>query len=838
MTPEGAEVSPARPILLGTVSPARPIQALRGGKGRVEFRNVEQRINRLDEQFDRVTASFGDEIILATSLQAADPQLVLVFEALDEQINLANVAQALGIEVLLETEGAVEQNEDFVLTAERPKSPLIGSCLHAICLNQEAFDRLLALWAAWKRNRRVPSGYAPMRELFLHLQDVRPWGPQDRLKLIDWDEHFAEQIVNGLHAVEVELWYRRSESARSNAQRVVTALIQRAGGDVLTTAVIDQIGYHALKCRVPTDVLLALAQRRFDDVQLVRSANVMYLRITGQAAPMEGPDSDSDAVVDAPLPQLPAVACLLDGLPTTNHPLLTGRVEILDPDDLERHYTATDRKHGTWMASVAVWGDRSGDEQSSPHRVLVRPILAPSVETYDRTEELPSTELVPDLMWRVFRDLFDSQPPTDPIAPRIAIINLSVGDPTSPFESVISSWARMIDWLSYEYGVLIVVAAGNHTDLPLHGLDSHALSAMTGDDRRQAVLRSQNVARYQRRLLSPAEAVNVLTVGAIHADMSGAQTVGYVVDPSDGLPSVSPITALGGGYRRSVKPELAANGGRVNYRQPAMPAPAIKFVPASPLGPGIKVASAGSQRETFTTGTSPAAALVTHQAVRLYDLLDQLTEGKELAPRQRAAAIKALLVHGAGSLEGFSTEELPLDCAVGNGVLLRDLSEGCASNEAVILFIGTIGARQEQDLALPLPDGLSSREVKRIEATLAWLSPVNWRHRQYRRANLSFVKPAGAIPNLGSSQGISSDAATRGATTVQHQVWETTKAFASGRGSDVTVRVKCHEQAGGLDGRTIDYAAALSLWVAPTVNVDVYNQVREQVRPRLQLRPD
>jgi hypothetical protein len=838
MTPDGSSASQARPVLFGAVSSARSIARRRGGGGRVDFRNVEQRIARLDTRFDEVMASFGQEVQLAASLQAADPQLVLVFEALDEQIDLAQAARSLGMEVLFETEDAVEQSEEFVLTAAKPRSPLIGSCLHAICLNQAAFNRLRNLWTNWKRDRRVPQGYTPIRELFSHLRDVRPWGPQDRLKLIDWEQYFEGQITDRPHAIEVELWYRGTDRARAEAQRATTVLIERAGGQILTSADIQQIGYHAIKCTVPTDTLISLVRGRFEDVQLVRSSNVMYLRITGQTVPLEGNEVEHGVLVNSEPPQLPPIACLLDGVPAVNQPLLAGRVEIFDPDDLQSDYTVEDRKHGTWMASVVVWGDRSGSQQSSQRKVLVRPILAPSVETANRVEELPPVELVPDLMWRVFRELFESREGAEPVAPQIAIVNLSVGDPASPFESLLSSWARMMDWLSYKYGVLVIIAAGNHGQLSLDSLDSHTFANLVGDDRRQALLRSQNRVRHSRRLLAPAEAINALAIGAVHADMSEVQPVGYVLDPTDGLPSISPITALGTGYRRSVKPDVAANGGRVLSRQSESPEPSITFSMGLTRGPGIKVASVTAGRETFIAGTSPAAALVTRQATRLYDLVEQITDGVALTRRQRAVAIKALLIHGSGHLDDFGTRELPLECAFENGVLRRDLSEGCASNEAVVLFIGTIGATQEQDLLLPLPDGLTTREVKRIEATLAWLSPVNWRHRQYRRANLTLVKPAGAIPALGTAVGLSTDTVTRGATTVQHQVWETRSAFAAGKGSTINVRIKCYEQAGGLAGETIDYAAALSLWVAPTVNVDVYSQVRDQIRPRIQVMPE
>ncbi|MGH3830882.1 MAG: hypothetical protein ACRDRS_10615 [Pseudonocardiaceae bacterium] len=106
-------------------------------------------------------AAFQTQVQLAESIYTADPQLVLVFEALDEQIDLTKVADKLGLEILVQSEGATEPTEEYVLTPKKPRDPLIKSCLHAICFNQQAFDRLLRLWGAWKRDRALGRGYAP-----------------------------------------------------------------------------------------------------------------------------------------------------------------------------------------------------------------------------------------------------------------------------------------------------------------------------------------------------------------------------------------------------------------------------------------------------------------------------------------------------------------------------------------------------------------------------------------------------------------------------------------------------------------------------------------------------
>lgn len=837
MTPPTDGVSRSRPVILGTIAPSSAIRPRSGGGPRINFASPEQRAERIQGRFDEAVSAFGDQIQLANSIQATDPQLVLVFEALDEQIDLAAVALKLGLEILVESEGAIEPTEEYQLLSERPRNPLIGSCLHAVCLNQTAFANLLTLWKTWKRDQTVPYGYSPLRDLFAHLKDVRPWGPQDRLKMLNWEEHFAGRITDQPHSIEIELWYRGSQQRRLASQQEVATLVQQAGGQILTSAVITQIGYHGLKCTVPTALLLELARGNFEAVNLVRSANIMYLRATGQSLPASGPPTDVSDEQDSSLPTGDPVVCLLDGAPAANHPLLRDRVIVHDPDDLLSNATVDELKHGTWMTSAAVWGDRSAVQPPLARPVLVRPVLTPSDETMDRAEELPEKELVPDLMWRVFRELFDGEGAEGPAGPQIAVVNLSIGDPASPFDSVLSSWARMIDWLSYEYGVLIVVSVGNHPVLRLAPRSSNEVTSLAGDERRQAILDAQNREQNNRRVISPAESVNALSVGAIHDDASDVDPRGYAVDPADGLISLSPISATGSGYRRSIKPDLVANGGRVIFRDTPLPQDAIAFSSPAAVGPGIRVATPTQNKEAFIAGTSPAAALVTRQAALIHDLVEDITVGRAITRRQRASAIKALLVHGTDFPVGLSVSPFSRESTLGNGVVQRDYAEGCATNEAVVLFVGSIGAAEEQELLFPLPDGLSLLETKRIDATLAWLTPVNWRHRQYRKASLSFVKPAGAIPKLGIPSGLSSDVTTRGASTVQHQSWELRSAFAAGQGSNMMVRVKCYEQAGGLGGERIDFAVALSLWVAPTVNVDVYSQVKAQIATQVPIRP-
>ena len=517
-----------------------------------------------------------------------------------------------------------------------------------------------------------------------------------------------------------------------------------------------------------------------------------------------------------------------------NDPRLSGRVIVLDPDDLSADTASQSqlRRHGTAMASVCVWGDLSNNEAPAERPVLVRPILTPAPDTQDQAEELRNADLAPDLMRRVFRELFDGDGTTGPSGESIVVLNLSVGDPAAPFDGVLSSWARTIDWLSAAYGVIVVVSSGNHRVLAVPSGVS-TVTSLHGAERADAVNVAVAETTPRRSLLSPGDSLNALTVGALNSDGAGPVNLGYRFDPADGEVIVNPTSGLGAGHRRSVKPDLLAPGGRALFQSPINASQVeLRPAPQNALGPGIRVASANGSGEVFTMGTSPAAAMVSRAAAGAVEAVLALSP-RSLTRSELAVATKALVAHTARVPEDLRCHDGLRPYAHGYGASIRHLAEGCEPHEASILYVGTLGANEQSALAFPIPDGLQQAGIKRVTATLAWLSPVNWRHRQYRRAALDFSKPTG-FTDLGTSLDVNSDRSKRG--TLQHAVWEVNRAIGVGSGSNINLTVHCKEQAGGLQGERVDFAVTLSLWVAPELGVDVYTQVEQQIAARVTVR--
>src|SRR5690606_13609486 len=109
------------------------------------------------------------------------------------------------------------------------------------------------------------------------------------------------------------------------------------------------------------------------------------------------------------------------------------------------------------------------------------------------------------------------QPPT---ASSIKVINLSVCNPAQMFFGQLSSLARLLDWLSFKYKVLFCVSAGNITSDLTFGLSEDEIRSLSDGELIKIILNNYYSNMRNRRIMSPAEAINVLTIGAIHSDKS------------------------------------------------------------------------------------------------------------------------------------------------------------------------------------------------------------------------------------------------------------------------------------------------------------------------------
>lgn len=147
MSPDSPGASRDLPVLLGQVSVPRSIpRPTARGNQRVTYGNSSARVARVDDRLGEALEAMQTQVDLSTSINAADPQLVLVMEAVEDHIDLVDAAERIGLEVLVEAESAMDPDEEYSLRSDRPKDPVVRTSLHAVCANQTAFNKLRSAW--------------------------------------------------------------------------------------------------------------------------------------------------------------------------------------------------------------------------------------------------------------------------------------------------------------------------------------------------------------------------------------------------------------------------------------------------------------------------------------------------------------------------------------------------------------------------------------------------------------------------------------------------------------------------------------------------------------------
>ena len=216
-----------------------------------------------------------------------------------------------------------------------------------------------------------------------------------------------------------------------------------------------------------------------------------------------------------------------------------------------------DRHHGTAMASLIVRGDRNKNEGRLERRIHVVPVLGAN-------DRFPSNHLVIDMIYQAVTTMREGEVPS---APEILLINLSLGNARKPFHGQMSAWARLIDRLSYRFGILFIVSAGNHrTPFDLPGFATFTQFESSSEAQRaRGTISALGKLLSERRLLSPAESVNAVTVGSANVDAvspTDRRLARGSIDPFPSLTTSNPSSALGPGFANSVKPDILMPGSR------------------------------------------------------------------------------------------------------------------------------------------------------------------------------------------------------------------------------------------------------------------------------------
>jgi hypothetical protein len=828
-----------------------------------------QQKKRLAARFQALTTRFGT---IQADTGGIDPEQVIVFETVGSLTNFQNVVKKIpGMEWLGDFDADIADPDPGFLADGTDATRLPGR-LFVVVANRTAFAELQKLWRAWIRakDEKLPRGFGPLAEVFKHLQDVRPWGPKDRVAATGVIAYWERGLAANQPAIrfEAELWCRADQSTRNAAYGRLQAVVTQAGGQCIKRATLSEIDYDGVLLELPAvAVRQAIEAIRSDrDTAILRLTDVKYFAPMGQASLVPIAEGEPIAPSEKPLPAAEPVAALLDGLPLTNHAALQGRLIVDDPDGFAAKYQTGEHRHGTAMASLITHGEVDAAEPALTSKLYVRPLMYPDRpdDGGRRDEWLPSDELTVDLVHRAVRRILEGDGDQPAQAPTVKIINLSIGDLWQPFDRHLSPWARLIDWLAWKYQVLFVISASNHLlDISIPSPPS-SISSMADNDIRAHTLRSMAHQRLERRLLAPSEAVNALTVGALHAQAAPIGNPGQLVDLLRGALLPSPVSTLASGFRRAIKPEILVPGGRRHY-SPALQdgkAPTAVFRIANiAKQPGQLVAAPGGtaippNHAVRISGTSNAAALTTRKAVQLADEIAALRQepgGDTLSDARTAVIIKAMFVHGAtwGEWEPFVESvfdgpddgmerwwRIKRDCArlLGYGPADFDRGTVCTDQRVILLGCNELRADEAHIYNVPLPAALHAQTIqRRLTITLAWLTPTNPRHRNYCTADLWFDPPD---THLQVKRADAGDKMVKQGT-VQHEVLEGSASVPIADGDTMPIQVNCRADATSKLSAPIPYALMVSLETARPLAVSIYQEVRvalERIREASRIR--
>lgn len=744
----------------------RPSGKRRGPKPK--FPGRARQGERLQPIFQRLQSVFDDNrdpLSLRNDPTTIAPERALVFEVVDSIDRFAEAVKKVpGLEYFGEEEISFKPDEGFG-DYDKP----VDGRLYLSMPDVQALQELVNLWNRYQEDHPPEYGFRPWYDVFEQLHDLRPWGPSDRIPedTITYIQAILKNSPDSTIRLEVEFWNLRNVVGRNHSMSDFGLTVRELGGKIIDQASIKNIAYEAVLIDLPAKQAFILSQQKGgpltirDDIRWIRPQTTVSFPTEIEALDEDKVPTPVVLKYDTPVVleyEQPIVA-LLDGVPIQNHSYLDGRIILDDPDGLERMSTVAKRRHGTGMASLILNGDLNLNEPPLQRPIYMRPVLYATGNQQDETPQ--KDRLLIDTIYQAIIRMKEGNSEEAPTAPDVFIINLSLGDSKRPFANIISPWARLLDYLADYYGILFIVSAGNIL-FPLEILDfknSLDWKNASPEKREESILKSLHKDRSQRTLLSPAEALNVITVGSWYNDAHTSTITIKENEPyTDSGPNIT--SAMGLGYRKAIKPDILMPGGKEKIM--TFKSGKGLIAKAQRSGFGLKVASpstTGRLNEVdLTHGTSSATALATRAAYRIFDSLLENGLLKNVDAIYRGVIVKALLAHTAKWQEDIGQmlnnicgphgrgKHVPrkdkIASIIGFGCPSIEESIRCAPNRATLVGYGVLDDINTSHLyRVPLPVSLESvTETRSVTLTLAWFSPINSLRRDYRQTKLEIMQ--------------------------------------------------------------------------------------------------
>jgi hypothetical protein len=552
------------------------------------------------------------------------------------------------------------------------------------------------------------------------LQAIEPegmalWGREDRVgaALAEGIGAAGERIeTSSSYVVDVELWYPGALAASAAVDEVRT-LVGAAGESDAVRDVYIAPGLVLLRLEITGTLVDALLE-----LDAVASVDLPPRPEFDSAGPSLTPMSSFTAPT-APAADGPRV-CVLDTGVAGGHPLLAANLgyaaSFLEDDDSP----ADDHGHGTKVCGQAVFGDVRGRYENDD---FSSPVILLSAKIIGRNGRFDDHKLTINQLEDAIR-LFSAEPYN------CRVFNLSVGVERALFRSGNRRQgllAESVDRLARQYGVLMVVSAGNHDQaLLIERASADSSESFPG-----------LLFREEAGLCDPAASALSLTVGGLAehdtTEDDGSGQIRVAVARCD---EPAPMTRTGPGINGAIKPELADYAGNaVTVSHDG----GLRLL-ASDRSVSVLCLSNNPSDSLFLygNGTSLAAPRVARTAAILHRTLEK-SFGGAVHPN----LVRALLASSATPPDATANVCLAGDDilkAVGYGRPSEDAALNSAPTRVTLIAQDTVPVDHFHIYEIPATEAFKrARGTRSMTVALAFDPPVRRRRFDYLAVEMDFL---------------------------------------------------------------------------------------------------
>lgn len=488
----------------------------------------------------------------------------------------------------------------------------------------QLFNHERELWEHEDQTEAVLT-YAKRKDIFDCIDNIRAVTREDRIG-VRLKEYLTNQsaVSTGMFVVNLDIWFNGEKTTALEVESQIRKVLGTEGSKLLGD--LFQIPSLLLGRALVTEYTL----NALLDMDIMAMVELPFGSVSSE--PYELFKMNYRPVVQNELGDDAPLAAVLDSGIFTGNPLLENVVVAEEEFDTTENSTTDMNGHGTGVAGIVVYGDFDNCLKTQTFKPLVRVCNGKIMHDENGCPCFPSDKRPEQIVKEAIEYFYNEF--------ECRIFNLSVGDADHLYSGGRQfAWAEMLDQLSRELDIVIVISAGN--------VSEPELKDFTSRDELMEQCRDQ-LFQPEHRLIDPATSSLGVTVGSITRFDEPVAISNRTTRLSTGKKDyLSVFTRIGRGVNRAIKPDVVDYGGNFAVSQLMRGRSKWEKNDMRLLEPTLN--NGNDKIFKGYCGTSFSAPHVTHVAARIEKALET-----QLHEKPSANLIKAILINSARCTESMT----------------------------------------------------------------------------------------------------------------------------------------------------------------------------------------